>query len=90
MLVIARAYKDRPLLRTVVGTAPSVIFLHNQDALGVDGAVDKSGVGFPRDCVFPYDSTVYQALLAQWEAGNAAELARLWDELAPIRELVDA
>lgn len=90
MLVIARAYRDRPLRRTVVGTAPGVIFLHNQDASAVDGTVDKSGVGFPRDCVFPFADAVYRRLQAEWDAGDTAALTKLWEGLAPVADLVDA
>lgn len=90
MLVIARAYKDRPLVRTVVGTAPGVVFLHNQDATNEHGPVDKSGVGFPRDCVFAFDTAVYQQLEGEWSASRFAALAAMWDELVPMGELVDA
>lgn len=87
MLVIARAYKDEPLVRTVVGTGDGVIFLHNQDASSAHGPVDKSGVGFPKDCVFSFDEPVYRALRALWESGQLDALAASWQDIAPIREM---
>lgn len=87
MLVIARAYKNEPLVRTVVGTGDGVIFLHNQDASSAHGPVDKSGVGFPKDCVFPFEESLYRALRGLWLSGQHAELANRWQDAAPIREL---
>ena len=87
MLIIARAYKDEPLVRTVVGTGDGVIFLHNQDASSAHGPVDESGVGFPRDCVFSFDESVYRALRLLWDSGQSDKLAARWHDIAPIRDL---
>lgn len=84
MLVIARAYGDRPLVREVTGASDGLIYLINPSAAETHGIAPFSGVGFPACAVYEHDQSIAESLASAWEAGDVERLTRLW-ETAPLK-----
>lgn len=78
MLVIAKAYGDRPLTRRIAQDSGEIVYL-------VDPAIneevvkrDEMGVGFPRWAVFSYDAELADSLSQAWVNGDSEHLSALW------------
>lgn len=85
MQVIARAYGDEPLERIAVGVARKVVYIASASALEATEMGNETGVGFPVDCVFEFDSTLIRALKVAWNTGDESELSRLWSMARPFQ-----
>lgn len=83
MNVIAKAYGDQPLNRVAVGARGRVIFVAAVSALRAATNPDEVGVGFPHDCVFFFEPTLFDSLSAAWRAGDIATLNALWNQAEP-------
>jgi hypothetical protein len=83
MRVIARAYGDEPLDRTTSGESDGVIFIVNLE-LNRSDHHSETGVGFPRSCVYQFDSELFDSLREVFGRGDAESLERLWSKAAPI------
>jgi hypothetical protein len=83
MRVIARAYADRPLDRVVVERSPKLTYIASEAAASSMEA-DGTGVGFPTNCVFKFDESLYRSLEEAWQAQNRERLLDLWSEAQPI------
>ena len=80
MRVIAKAYGDEPIARVVIASNKKMAYLvvdEEADDLVDDGI---SGVGFPRDCVFRYDSRLMSELESAWRASDRTKLYDLWTQ----------
>jgi hypothetical protein len=88
MRVLARAYGDRPLDRIAVGSGVKVVYIAAQSVASSMAPGESGGVGFPKDCVFSFDSALYESLAQAWEAGDDASLAALWEAATPL--VIDA
>jgi len=85
MRVIARAYKDKPLDRIVVGEGERVIYIANPSTVVSTGKDGTEGVGFPKNCVFEFDSALLDSLNAAWASGDRDQLERLWSAAKPAK-----
>jgi hypothetical protein len=83
MRVIAKAYGDEPLDRTTSGEGAGVVFLVNPDMNRSD-SYSESGVGFPRSCVYQFDSALLESLRRAWADEDHTELGRLWNKATPL------
>lgn len=84
MLVIAKGYKGRPYIRRVVAEAENVFILANPDCGYSARAGLARGIGFPKNCVFEFDSDLAIRMGQTWEAGHLAHLASLWLQAIPL------
>lgn len=86
MLVIARAYADRPLKRLVTGKAHGLTYLANPsvDISELEGS--PGGVGFPDSAVFEFDSDLMDSLDSAWASGDGTKLKQLWRKATPLSE----
>lgn len=89
MRVIARAYGDEPLDRTTSGESDGVVFIVNSN-MNRSENLSESGVGFPRSCVYEFDSELFDSLREVFRRGDAATLEALWSKAAPIGANVPA
>lgn len=89
MRVIARAYGDEPLDRATSGESDGVVFIVNPHMNRAD-TPSESGVGFPRSCVFQFDSALFDSLREVFSRGDATALETLWSKAAPIGASVEA
>lgn len=83
MRVIAKAYDDEPIDRIVVASTQKLAYLvvgQDEDSVVDDGI---SGVGFPRACIFHYDSHLMGELESAWKSGNRTKLHELWQHCQP-------
>jgi hypothetical protein len=85
MRVLARAYKDQPLDRILVGENARVFYIANPSTVSSTGRCTSGGVGFPKACVFNFDSTLFESLDEAWQRGDTETLASLWREATPYR-----
>jgi hypothetical protein len=81
--VLAKAYGDRPLDRVTVGSAEKVIYIATQSVADAMESGERGGVGFPRNCIFTFDSTLYDSLNTAWQAGDHDRLVGLWQSATP-------
>lgn len=86
MRVLARAYRDRPLDRVLVGENVRVFYIAHRSSLDSTGKCESGGVGFPRGTVFEFDSALYDSLTEAWACGDRAKLAQLWAQATPLTE----
>jgi hypothetical protein len=80
MHCIARAYRDEPLERYVTGRSARVVYVANPSALDAGGLQGKLGIGFPPRCVFRFEKSLFDRLLAALESGDSHQLRTLWGE----------
>jgi hypothetical protein len=85
MRVIARAYGDRPLDRVVVGAAEKVVYIAAQSVARAMAPGESGGVGFPRNCVFSFDQSLFESLSSAWERKDQSKLADLWAAATPVQ-----
>ena len=85
MRVIAMAYKDRPLDREVVGETDKLIYVANLSGLNSMERAAASGVGFPPDCIFQFDETLFDSLEEAWDRDDLGKLKELWSRAQPVR-----
>lgn len=78
MRVIARGYGDRPLDRVVVGRAQRVIYVASEEVARHLSDDPMAGVGFPADCIFAFESHLFEKLERAWRAAETRVLADLW------------
>lgn len=90
MRVLAKAYGDRPLDRVAVGENARVIYIANMEAANSSGIDSPEGVGFPRNCVFEFDSALFESLIEAWDRQEREQLERLWKRAVPVQEGVTA
>src|SRR4051794_17309844 len=83
MRVIARAYGNEPLDRTTSGEGEGVVFLVNPDMNRPENH-SESGVGFPRSCVYQFDSALLDSLREVFNRGDEKALESLWSKAALI------
>lgn len=84
MRVIAKAYGDQPLDRVAVGSSSKVIYIAAQSVANAMASGEAGGVGFPKDCVFEFDSTLLDSLSSAWRGGDRDRLAELWATATPV------
>jgi len=83
MRVIAKAYGGEPLDRTTSGEGDGVVFIVNPD-INRSENLSESGVGFPRWCVYEFDSALFESLREVFGRGDMAALEMLWSKAEPI------
>jgi hypothetical protein len=83
MRVLARAYRDQPLDRMVVGENARVYYIANPSTVSSTGKCTSGGVGFPKAYVFEFDSVLFDSLERAWLARDSEALATLWQEASP-------
>ena len=83
MLVIAKGFRSRPYVRTVVREVGDTIVVANSDCDSATRAGLSDGVGFPRDHVFVFDSALSESLIAAWDSGETERLRALWQASKP-------
>ena len=86
MRVIAKAYGDRPLDRVAVGWDKKVAYIAAQSVADAMADGELGGVGFPKECVFLFDPSLFESLQRAWQAGDVGELRRLWSQAEPAHE----
>ena len=66
--VIARGYRNRPLVRKVHSSGDRVVYLvtNEQFNLITDGKSSVPPIGFPKEDVFEYDETVVTSGSVDW------------------------
>lgn len=79
-LCLARAYGGEPLRRYVVGRNKRVVYIINPSVVDSSGIQGKAGVGFPPDCIFRFEKSLYDSLLEAYESGDSARLGTLWGQ----------
>lgn len=84
MRVLARAYKDEPLDRKLVGQNERVFYVAHPSTVSSTGICESGGVGFPKQFVFEFDSELFDTLHAAWESRDAASLEVLWSRARPL------
>ena len=83
-LCIARAYNDEPIRRFVVGVYRKLVYISAvspEDSLGIGS---KGAVGFPRDCIYEYEKSLFDGLCVAYRAGDVDNLGKLWGQLTKI------
>jgi hypothetical protein len=85
MYCIARAFRDEPLRRLVVGSAHRVIFVLNPDLPQAAGGSEEAGVGFPVDAVYEFDEGLFTKLRDAYDRGDRAELWVAWEQATRLR-----
>lgn len=83
MRVLAMAYGGQPLERLPVGRAKGVIYLSTANSTE---SFLSHGVGFPNNCVFEFDRSLFESLHEAWLSHDAEDLERLWASATPLRE----
>ena len=83
MRVLARAYADKPLDRVLVARSPKLAYIATE-MLSSTAADDSAGVGFPVNCVFEFDETLFHSLSEAWRQGDRRSLLSLWAKAHPI------
>jgi hypothetical protein len=83
MRVMARAYGDEPLDRSVAAEANGLAYLINLSVRDSDGTYGRGGVGFPRNSIFEFDQTLFDSLLRAFSSHDEAQLASLWKRATP-------
>jgi hypothetical protein len=84
MRVIAKAYGDRPLDREVISVGDKLAYVINLSVSDSAFGESRSGVGFPKDCLFQYDSGLFDSLQGAWAGGDRQGLEAQWARAAPI------
>jgi hypothetical protein len=84
MHVIAKAYGDEPLDRLVISRSVKLTYLLNPVSREAINPDENSGVGFPNECVFRFDSELFSELGEAWAAGDRKRLEHLWDQAEPL------
>jgi hypothetical protein len=84
MLVIAKGYGGRPYVREIVSEAGSSYILANPDCDSATRTMLAPGVGFPKSCVFEFDSKLQESLEAAWATHDDGALIELWDAALPV------
>jgi hypothetical protein len=84
MLVIARAYDDQPLKRALTGQRGNLAYIVNPSTGNANGIAPFSGVGFPRDCVYRLEDSLFDTLKVAWDSGDRQRLASLWQKATPL------
>lgn len=85
MFVIAKGYSGRPYIREIVGEEGLTYILANPDCDSSTRAMLAKGVGFPKSCVFEFDSKLSESLESAWSVNDEGALAALWNEARPVR-----
>jgi hypothetical protein len=85
MRVLARAYGDRPLDRVAVAFDKKVAYVAAQSVADAIQPGEIGGIGFPLDCVFAFDSALFDSLESAWSDGDGPLLQSLWSKALPIR-----
>lgn len=85
MRVLARAYRDQPLDRLLVGENARVYYIANPSTVSSTGQCTSGGIGFPKACVFEFDSALFESLGKAWARRDSDALAVLWREATPYR-----
>ncbi len=83
MRVIAKAYKDEPLDRGIGSESQEVAYVLNLSVLDSDGTYNRGGVGFPKHCLFEFDSALYESLRDAFSKGDRGRLSALWEHAKP-------
>jgi hypothetical protein len=83
MLVIAKGYRSRPYVRTVVKDEEETVIVANSECTETVRSELAEGVGFPRNCVFEFDSALSDSLETAWDTGDEMRLAALWSTAEP-------
>lgn len=83
MRVLAKAYGDKPLDRETTGQRDSVIYLVDKSAHDAEIKADE-GVGFPREAVFYFESTLFESLDRAWHVGDSKAVEELWGTATPV------
>lgn len=77
MQVIAMSCEREPLARIATGRKGRIIYVLNPKVVSDDEPDQFSGVGFPFDSVFEFDSQAFDSLKAAWEACAFDEIDRI-------------
>lgn len=80
MICLAMAYMGEPLRRSVVGRNKKVVFLSNLSTIDSHGVSNPSCIGFPPNCVFEYENSLYDKLLDAYESSDSSLLGTLWGQ----------
>lgn len=89
MQCLAKAYRDRPLERSVVSRQRDLVFLALPDAQPTES--DNVGaIGFPVESVFRFDQQLYLALVDAFSRNDSAALKDLWSGAEPLYAPVGA
>lgn len=75
MRVLARAYGDQPLDRVVADRSGRTVFVATESALSANSS---AGVGFPINCIYEFDESLFRDLEGAWRAGDSQRLSDLW------------
>lgn len=86
MLVTARAYGDQPLRLHMVSRGKAVFYLAIASGGNAVGTRSKTGVGYPKNCVYRFELEKFEALERAYDAGDSKTLAALWAALEPLGE----
>ena len=80
LLCMARAYRDQPLRRYLTERNNRVGYLIDPSYADSGGIRGKFGVGFPLSCIFEFENSLYDRLLAAYVSGDSLELGKLWGQ----------
>jgi hypothetical protein len=76
---IARAYGDEPLERFALGQEGGLVYLSNPSLEDEDEILALRAVGFPRKCVFVFESQIFDRLTSAYRQGDRKALESAWD-----------
>jgi hypothetical protein len=65
-IVIARAFRGEPLLRVVIGSRGTIVYVANPQNVDKSELDQAEGVGFPLEDVFVFDRSIFSALEKEW------------------------
>ena len=83
MRIIAKGYKNRPFAKLALAKERAAIYLYDESLVGAIGTIAKRAIGFPRDCIFEFESSLFDALCDAYGRQAHHELDILWNRAKP-------
>lgn len=78
-IVLVRAFRGKPLKREAVGSNGRLVYVAAPGAIPAKGINKTTGVGFPAEDVYCFNSMAYESLSAEF--GRTGEIGRAeWRE----------
>ena len=79
-VVIARAFRGKPLSRVVIEASRGRVYVANPALLEGVRNGDTYAVAFPSEDVFEFNEGIYERLTSEWEK-TGATLPETWKQL---------